>query len=159
MATYTKEIELQSAPRRVFEYLVDPDKHRAWRSDIREMSVSGRELAPGERFQITKMEGKRASRYEFEVTALDAPVHIAFRGHNENSDVELSYRLEPAGDGTRLTWTEHMEVRGTAGKVVDKLVLSWALPGNMHRMTHDLLAVIDGVEDPHHGNHHEDHHE
>jgi uncharacterized protein YndB with AHSA1/START domain len=85
---------------RLWEVLTDPDSMATWFGSTMEW-----ELVPGGEIRVADEEGSRIGRVE----SVAAPHQLCFQWWPEHDDADISevtYHLEPADEGTRLTITE-----------------------------------------------------
>ncbi len=116
-------------PDKVFAALTDLDSARHWMNGfVRLEQLTGNGFEVGTTWLETrKMHGKEATEH-FEVTALDPPSHIGLevdgrKGTSRKGTYLFDYRLEPDGDGTRVTL--HGEIRdlGRFGGILGRMMV------------------------------------
>ncbi len=90
-----QEVHIAAPPERVFQLLTDPAELARWMPATFEPRVGGA-------FGMTKGEWEAFG----EVTAIDAPRRVAYTWDWRNQPIgartEVTFELEPEGDGTRL---------------------------------------------------------
>ena len=88
----------------------DLETHTAWRPALVEFrQISEGPLRVGARIREVLQWGRREIEIEDVVTALEPPRRLALHGEWKAADFDVEFRLEPSGDGTRVTmdWPLH----------------------------------------------------
>jgi uncharacterized protein YndB with AHSA1/START domain len=109
-AVFHRQIAFPVDIDRLWEVLTDPSSVASWFGSVEW------ELAPGGEIRFADDDGCRAGRVESVV----APRQLCFQWWPENDEAdasEVTYLLEPADDGTRLTITEEPVRSRRAAKV------------------------------------------
>lgn len=100
----TESINVGRPPEQVWAVVSDLDTHTAWRPALVEFrQVSDGPLEVGSKIREVLRWGRREIEMEDVVTALEPPARFALRGSWKAADFELELRIEPDGDGSRVT--------------------------------------------------------
>lgn len=92
----TRELVLPAPPEEVWEALTDPERLKEWFAN--DVEWDGDELV----YRWDDGEERRAR-----IEQADEPRRLGFRWHDgEGDETEVTFELEPAEEGTRLTVTE-----------------------------------------------------
>jgi len=120
MAAITASIEIDCPPEKVFDYLGRLDKHDEWQKSIKSIEV----LTPGEtrvgsRAREVREAAGRDQTITYEMTELDRPKSVAFKGVDGPIRPYGRIVLTPldAGARTRYDFEFDFETRGVAGKM------------------------------------------
>ena len=111
-----RSIDINAQPRRIYDLIVEPKKWKDWsvwtkRDPDMHITYSGPPFGMGAKWSwVSKSEG--AGNMEFTRVEPDKAVEysLVFADFNMRSTGAL--RLEPAGDATRVTWTNTGDVGG-----------------------------------------------
>ncbi len=109
-----RSVEIAAPPARVFNHVVDPREWRKWtvwneRDPKMEISYSGPPFGQGARWSWkSATEGSGRMTFTRVVPNERLGYELLFPEYNMKSEGELT--LEPAGTGTRLTWTNGGDV-------------------------------------------------
>jgi uncharacterized protein YndB with AHSA1/START domain len=112
MPEATNRVEIERPPSDVFAFLADGTNDRRWRSGVLDIRLkSGRQRGAIYEQGVKGPFGRRIPA-DYEVTAYEPVSRIAFRTMAGPVRPEGSYELEPAGTGTRVTFTLRCEPTG-----------------------------------------------
>lgn len=145
MAKSVVELKLSRPPNVVWEYVVDPDRLRRWRTDILEITSLEKDLEPGDTFNLAKKEGNRRLLYDVTVVTVDKPKKIIFEAKGPKVTVTLDYQLTPSGFGTLFRLEEDIVPRGLLGWIADRYVLPRLLPAAAEQLAANLRSLVDGA--------------
>jgi uncharacterized membrane protein len=113
MAPIATSIEIARSPEDVFAYIADVPRHPEWQDGL--VSVTVETQGPtrvGTRVVHRRKLGPRTVATTSEVTAYDPPRVISFRGIDGPIRAEGSQRVEPVGDGSRVSLEMELEGHG-----------------------------------------------
>ena len=104
MKPFTMSEHAACSPGRAWEVLMDMSKAPRWRALTRRMELIGDgPVRVGSRYRLEmEVQGKRITR-ESEVVEYDPPRHITLHSAKDGLFAWFDYRVEPEGDGTRIT--------------------------------------------------------
>ena len=113
MAPIATSIEIARSPEDVFAYITDVPRHPEWQDGL--VSVTVETQGPtrvGTRVVHRRKLGPRTVATTSEVTAYDPPRVVSFRGIDGPIRAEGSQRVEPVGDGSRVSFEVELEGHG-----------------------------------------------
>lgn len=140
-------IELEAAPERVWELLMDPRRLGEWVSAHRKLDELPRlPLESGDRFRQKLGIGPVSFWVEWSVVEARAPELARWRGDGPgNSRAVVTYRLTAAGDGTRFEYENDYEPPGgRLGHAAKRVVNAAAGHREARKSLRRLAAVLDG---------------
>jgi uncharacterized protein YndB with AHSA1/START domain len=112
------------SPETVWRAMTDPELVPLWTATGQGARPEGYEPRVGCQFKFV---GKPVPGWDgivyCEVLEVDAPrlLRYSWRGSPDESPTEVTYRIEPHGDGTRLTY-EHTGFSGIRGRMMSELL-------------------------------------
>ncbi len=119
----TEHIQIDRPTEDVWAVVSDPETHTAWRPALVEFrQLSDGPLEVGSRIREKIRWRGREIEIDDVVTALDPPRRLALRGSWEAADFELDLVLEPAGEGTRVTFDWSFDPRTVLVKLAAPLL-------------------------------------
>jgi len=138
MARTERATAIAKPPEEVFPYLFEEDKVPRWTTGLDGYErLDDGPLGKGARFrQRLEVSGQRIDA-ELEVTAYDPPRRAETRTEIRGIDVISTYRLEPAGGGTRLTQSVEAKGGGLKGRVLIPVIQ----PHLERKLDADLAAL------------------
>ena len=107
MARSEASVEIARPPADVFPWLLDPEKRLRWVSGL----VSSQPLGDG-RFRETIEQAGRRVDVTSSVVALEEPHRLEVRSKGRGVTARIAHRLEPTGDGTRVSSSLELELGG-----------------------------------------------
>ena len=117
----------------VFAFLADGENDKRFSSRIIEIKkTTDGPPGAGSIYASTAKDGPLKAKHEFELIAFEPPTRIRWKELSKTTPVvvpEGGYDLEPAGDGTRLTFLNVLEGRGLLGKLIAPMALRSARKG------------------------------
>lgn len=132
-----------ASPDVVWRGLTDLDAAHAWMPGLVRMdALTDGPLRPGSEWRETRMVFKREATEQFEVTAMEPHRSLDLRvdgskGSSKRGEYVFAYRLEPDGDGTRLTLDAEIRGMGVIGAL-----FGWLLAGTFRKaITKDVEAL------------------
>jgi uncharacterized protein YndB with AHSA1/START domain len=107
-----KEVLIARAPADVFDFVADPLNDPRWCPKVKSCEqVEGEGPGPRARYrarhQPTRM--KPAAEISVEVTEFDRPRRVRLREEDDDGVFDVTYSLEPEGDGTRFKQRSDVE--------------------------------------------------
>jgi uncharacterized protein YndB with AHSA1/START domain len=121
MPEATNTIEIARPPAEVFAFLADGTNNRRWRPGVIDISHRSGEGKGAIYEQRVKGPFGRRVPADYEITAYEPERLIAFRAIAGPVRPEGSFELEPAGAGTRVTFSLRCEPSGV-GKLMTPMV-------------------------------------
>jgi len=117
----------------VFAFLADGENDKRFSSRILEIKkTTDGPPGAGSVYASTAKDGPFKAKHEFELIAFEPPTRIRWTERSKTTPVvvpEGGYDLEPAGDGTRLTFFNVLEGRGLLGRLIAPTALRSARKG------------------------------
>jgi uncharacterized protein YndB with AHSA1/START domain len=114
-------VEIARPPAEVFAFLADGTNDRHWRGGVTDIRLrSGRGLGAIYEQGVKGPFGRRVPA-DFEITAFEPERRIGFRAIAGPVRPEGAYELQPAGGGTRVTFSLRCTPRGL-GKLMTPMV-------------------------------------
>jgi uncharacterized protein YndB with AHSA1/START domain len=121
MLRMSEQVHIDRPPAEVWPHVSDLDEELRWRSpEVVELSADGDPLTPGARVEGTTRAFGQTETYVNEVTAVDPPRRLAWRGLEASGGLigsAGSYELEPHADGTRFRLDMRYEPQDFWGRV------------------------------------------
>ncbi len=112
MITYEKTVQIKCPVEQVFAFIVDDKNLRSWQASLIENQIlTEGPLQAGTRFREKRRMGSRETEIQGEVTDFVPNELFATRTLTQ-PQVKVSYRLEPADGGTRVTYRFYMATKG-----------------------------------------------
>jgi uncharacterized protein YndB with AHSA1/START domain len=107
-----REVTIARPVEEVFAFVADPLNDPRWCPKVKSCEqLEGEGPGPGARYlakhQPTRM--KPAAELQMELIELDAPRLVRFREEDDDGVFDVTYLLEPAGEGTRFTQRSDVE--------------------------------------------------
>jgi uncharacterized protein YndB with AHSA1/START domain len=134
VASFSHTVAIPRPPAEVFPWLLEPDKVPRWTGHLRTYEQLDGALGAGSRVRQVLDVAGRTIDVVLEITRYDPPSAAETRFETNGIRVQSLYRLEPAGDGTRLT--QSLEAR--AGGLSARLLLPVVQPRLEQKLTEDL---------------------
>lgn len=111
MASIATTVEIARPPEDVFAYLSDVARHPEWQEGLVSAAVeTGGPVGTGSRLVHRRKLGFGTVATTSEITSFEPPHLVAFRGLDGPIRVEGTQRVEPVGEGSRVSF--EMEMRG-----------------------------------------------
>jgi uncharacterized protein YndB with AHSA1/START domain len=111
MAPIATSVEIARSPEDVFAYITDVHRHPEWQEGLVSATLETEgPLRVGSRAVHRRKLGPATVATTSEITALNSPHLVAFRGLDGPIRAEGTQRVEPAGEGSRVSF--EMEMRG-----------------------------------------------
>lgn len=111
MASIATSVEIARSPEDVFAYITDVPRHPEWQEGLVSATLETEgQPRVGSRVVHKRKLGFGTVAITSEITAFDPPRVVAFRGLGGPIRAEGSQRVEPAGEGSRVSL--EMEMRG-----------------------------------------------
>lgn len=114
MPQASHSVEIARSPAEVFAFLADGTTNSQWRDGVTDIRLKSGSSAGAIYEQGVKGPFGRRVAADYEVTAYEPNRRIAFRAIAGPVRPEGTYELEPAGGGTRLTFTLNCALSGLA---------------------------------------------
>ena len=140
MAPIATSVDIARSPEDVFGYITDVQRHPEWQEGLVSVTVETEgPVRVGTRVVHRRKLGPQTVSTRSEITAFDPPHVVSFRGIDGPIRGEGSQRVEPAGDGSRVSLV--MELRGYG---LGKLMLPMARKQAARQVTtsHETLKRI-----------------
>lgn len=112
MVDASNEVTIRRAPADVFAFVADGTNNTKWRGGVMEISLASGSGAGAVYRQRVRGPGGRPIDADYEVVAYDPPRRLAFKAIAGPARPEGEFLVEPAGDGTRLTFKLSWEPKG-----------------------------------------------
>jgi carbon monoxide dehydrogenase subunit G len=117
----------------VFAFLADGENDKKFSSRIVEIKkTTDGPPGAGSIYASTAKDGPMKAKHEFELIAFEPSTRIRWKEISKTTPVfvpEGGYDLEPAGEGTRVTFFNILEGRGLLGKLLAPVALRSARKG------------------------------
>jgi uncharacterized membrane protein len=111
MAHISTSVEIARRPEDVFAYITDVPRHPEWQEGLVSVTLeTGEPLGVGSRVVHKRKLGPGTVATTSEITAFEPPRVVGFRGLDGPIRAEGTQRVEPAGEGARVSF--EMEMRG-----------------------------------------------
>lgn len=95
---------IDAPPNAVWEFISDPHRWPEWVTVTEELiSVSEEPVKEGTTYREFTQVGPSKSETEWTITEFDEPSIQVHETHETDMEAELTMRVEPSGDGTRLS--------------------------------------------------------
>jgi uncharacterized protein YndB with AHSA1/START domain len=137
----SREIVVHAPPEEVFRHLVEPAERAKWQTSFGEAPLDA-PMKVGTRIRATRHGSTSGSRYEFVVTALDPPRHLAMDAYRNGQHVAVgSFHLARDGDATRVRDEAEAKLSG-----LQRMLAPMVNAELEKRMQHELAALKRHVE-------------
>ena len=120
------EIEIAASPEEVYGVMMDPSRLGDWVTIHREVSdAPDPPLTTGDSFEQKLALAGKSFKVRWEVTRADPPEAADWKGKGPaGSGASVAYRIEPAGDGSRVHYENEFDFpAGFLGSVAGKLLV------------------------------------
>ena len=138
MADISHAVTVPAPPERVFPWMLEVDKVPQWVDGVSAYEVvGGGEPGLGARLRQTLTVSGFTMTAESEVVAHDAPRHTATESETNGMRVRIDYRVEPDGDGSRVTQSIALKPQGLKAKMIAPMVrgqMDAKLPADLERL-------------------------
>jgi uncharacterized protein YndB with AHSA1/START domain len=112
MISYSSDVTIDRPPHAVYEAFLDPDLYSKW-TDMVDVSFDGADPpGVGTRGRFRMAKGPIKGMLEMELTELEPDHRIVFHVTHPELDWTAVSTLQPAGDGTRLTYAGELRILG-----------------------------------------------
>ncbi len=113
MASIVESIEIARRPEDVFAYVAQFDRHPEWQPGLVRSTVEGGgPVAAGSRVVEVRRVPGREMTYTTEITQLDPPRTLAFRGLTGAVRANGTVTVDPVGDGSSSRVTVRLDLKG-----------------------------------------------
>ncbi len=113
MAHYYAKLDTRESPDDVFAYLSDFTTTQEWDPGVIEATrLSDGEIGEGTQFRLVTSFLRRKTALTYTVVEYDPPRAVTFRGENATVLSVDRITVEPYQDGTRLTYTADLSLKG-----------------------------------------------
>jgi uncharacterized protein YndB with AHSA1/START domain len=141
VARFSHTVTIPRPPAEVFPWLLEEDKVPRWTGGLRTYEQLDGALRSGARVrQVLDVSG-RVIDVELHITRYEPPQGAETRFETNGIDVVSDYRLEPAGEGTRLTQSLEAKAGGLKARALLRVVqprLEEKLTGDLERLRQTL---------------------
>jgi uncharacterized protein YndB with AHSA1/START domain len=98
------------APETVFDFVADVANQATWNKDVSNLV----QLTDGPPQVGTRMTGEfnRLGRIDTEITVFERPSRLVLSSTGAQADMTLDFRFAPDGDGTRMTVSGEVSLKG-----------------------------------------------
>jgi carbon monoxide dehydrogenase subunit G len=125
MAAFSHAVSVPVPPAEVFPWLLDVDKVPRWVEGVESYEVAGDgPVGPGSRLRQTVTVSGLTLTMELEVVEYDPPRSATTRSELRGIAAESVYRVEPEGEGSRVTQTVALDPKGMSAKLLAPMVRS-----------------------------------
>ena len=139
MPSHTITFHLDAPPERVFDYIADIRNEAEWSKDITSVKlVTDEPIGEGTEFD-TVYRGFGAMHLE--ISEYRRPEHLVIDGDGSRMGMHFEMNLVPEGEGTSVTMTVDMRMRGVWRAMEPMLKLG--MPREMAKRPKQFAAVID----------------
>ncbi len=140
MRAFTYTVHIDRPPDAVFDFMMDFSNASRWRNLVREIQVlTPGPLRVGSELLITLDVMGGVRKAVSEVWAYDRPRHVGLRNTAQNVTGAFEYRLEPEGNGTKVSFSCDIRPHGWMW-----LALPLMLKGDRMRYR-DQLGILKRV--------------
>lgn len=138
-------IWIEASPQRVFDLLTDPARFPEWkRGVIAVQTVRGRLDEPGGSYTALMRVPGRTMVGHFEIAEVQAPYRLEQRGTLPTGTTVSTDELQPAGNGTRLTFQLLYTLPGGwIASVLDAIALNRVMRREMKRSLETLKRLAE----------------
>lgn len=147
MGLVEQEVFVEAPPARIFAYL-SPALVGAWYAPANgtRVEVVGGEVRPGATLRIRGESRYGPSAYEAVVTAWDPPREFGWRSTEGAPPQEVTVRLEPNGEGTRVRLRDRYRSRGPLGVrgILDRIFVRPRVAAVDREAVENLKALAEG---------------
>jgi carbon monoxide dehydrogenase subunit G len=101
---------LVAPPEQVFDFVADVSNQAMWNKDVTNLV----QLTEGQPRVGTRMTGEfnRLGRIDTEITVFERPSRLVLSSTGAQADMTLDFRFAPDGDGTRMTVSGAVSLKG-----------------------------------------------
>jgi uncharacterized protein YndB with AHSA1/START domain len=141
------EIEIAAPAERVYETMMDPGRLGDWVTIHRDVSGAPEPpLSQGDSFEQKLALAGKSFRVTWEVTRAEPPAAADWQGRGPaGSAARVAYRLEEAGEGTRVRYENEFEFpAGFLGRAAGRLLVRSPARKEAERSLERLKALLDG---------------
>jgi uncharacterized protein YndB with AHSA1/START domain len=140
--SFSHSVELAQPPEAVFPWLLDQDKVPQWTSDLARYEVAA-PLRPGAHVKQAIKLGGSELVLDLELARYEPPRAVECRTETNGVKLTMTYLLEPAGAGARLTQTLEAKASSLTARMLIPVVqgrLEKKVTGDLER----LRGVLGG---------------
>jgi uncharacterized protein YndB with AHSA1/START domain len=138
-----RDVEIDASPDAVFPYLVDSAKRLLWMGALRETEqLTDGPPAVGSRWRDVFEDLGQRLELEAELAVYEPPRRLLVKLRSRAVEATSEQRLEPAGEGTRLTAVIETDYRTVAARLAAVIVTHQA----QRQLEADLAALKELVE-------------
>jgi uncharacterized protein YndB with AHSA1/START domain len=113
MAPISTSVEIARRPEDVFSYITDVSRHPEWQEGLVSVSVETEgPLRVGSRLVHRRKVGPATVATTSEITAFEPPHLLAFRGLDGPVRADGTQRVDPVGEGSRVSFEMEMHGHG-----------------------------------------------
>ena len=141
MSRMNLSININASPETVFAIVSDIDGERAKASGLEKVEIlTDGPVGVGTRWREIHVMNDRETVEEMEVTAFEHPHFYSAHSDSQGFDVDWTMRVDPKGQGSKLTLDMTSTPRTLAAKF--KAPVAWLMTGMMKKMVAKDLEKI-----------------
>jgi carbon monoxide dehydrogenase subunit G len=142
MAAFTHAVSVPAPPAEVFPWLLDTDKVPRWVEGVQAYEVvGGGPVGPAAKLRQTLTVSGMTLTMELDVVEYDPPSSAVTRSELKGIAAESVYRVEPEGEGARVTQTVELDAKGLSAKMIAPMVRAQMEA----KLTADLARLRDAL--------------
>ncbi len=142
MPTFEQTIEVAAAPADVYRYLADFEHVAEWDPGMAESRlVSGEPGAPGAVYDVVALFRGTRVPFRYRIAEAEPERRVVFEGEGAKARSTDEILVQPAGDGSRITYRGELSMKGPY-RLVEPF-----LRGTFDRMGRDAMAGLEAKLD------------
>ncbi len=137
-------VQIERPTTSVFSFVVDGfvSNYPRWSPEVKSLKpLSEGPLVPGWKARQVRVDQGRKTATDFEVVALEEPLHVAFRGLKDPYHIDFRL-IEESATQTQLVFSFELGQLGMAFRPFEKLIRH-AVQSGVDRVTVNLKALIE----------------
>jgi uncharacterized protein YndB with AHSA1/START domain len=145
--TVSAEIEIDAPPGDVYDTMMDPGRLEEWVTIHRDVSGAPEPpLSEGDSFEQKLALAGRPFKVSWTVARADRPTAADWEGRGPaGSRARVAYRLEPAGEGTRVRYENEFDFpAGFLGRAAGRLLVRSPAKKEAEKTLQRLKALLEG---------------
>ena len=140
----TAEIVIDRKPEAVFDFVADLENDPQWCRLVPEVTFTGdRSTGLGTYDFVQMLPRNKRTPGTGEILELSRPTALRLRSSFDRTSLEAEYQLQPVGEATRLTHTNHVRWSGTLRLLHP--ILRWNTKRVIVTQLADLKSLLEAV--------------